>query len=46
MNAWHSFRVGLDRLVRYWQVWLILYAANLLGALLLIFNMASGGGAH
>ena len=35
MNAWQSFRVGLDRLVRYWQVWLMLYAANLLGALLL-----------
>ncbi len=37
MNAWHALRAGLARTTRYWQVWLILYAANLLGALLLVF---------
>ena len=37
MSAWSAFRAGLARTTRYWQVWLILYAANLLGALLLAF---------
>jgi len=36
MNAWQAFRAGLDRAARYWPVWLILYAANLFGALLLV----------
>lgn len=35
MNSWQAFRAGLARATRYWQVWLILYAANLVGALLL-----------
>jgi hypothetical protein len=35
MNGWQALRAGLDRATRYWQVWMVLYAANFLGALLL-----------
>jgi hypothetical protein len=48
MNAWRAFRSGLHRAAHYWQVWLVLYAANLLAALLLALlpalSLVSGPG--
>ena len=48
MSGWRAFRTGLSRTGRYWQVWAILFAVNLLSALLLALlpalNLASGFG--
>jgi hypothetical protein len=48
MNAWQAFRTGLHRATRYWQVWLAVYAAHLLAALVLValpaLSLVSGPG--
>jgi hypothetical protein len=48
MNLWQAFQTGLGRTGRYWQLWLILYVFNLLGALVLALlpalSLVSGPG--
>ncbi len=48
MNGWQAFRTGLAHTLRYWQVLLVLFAANLLSASLLVLlpalSLASGLG--
>ncbi|MGD2205721.1 MAG: hypothetical protein PVH17_02980 [Anaerolineae bacterium] len=42
MSGWRAFRTGLGRTLRYPQVWLLLFAANLFSALLLAILPALG----